>query len=134
MYPDGQEILIIDDDARRREVSQRVLSEAGFAVTAVSEGFSAIRAAADRRVALAIAAVELPGALDGLSTVRQIRTRQPWLKTLFTGDAARRPWQRYRDHDDFISSPFDRRDLLGCVFELLQRGAEDGRTDGNRTG
>src|SRR5947207_6244722 len=107
MYPDGQEILIIDDDRRRRTASERVLSEAGFAVIAVSEGFSAIRAACSRRVALAIAAVELPGALDGLSTVRQIRVRQPWLKTLFTGDAARRPWRRNRDHDDFISSPFD---------------------------
>ena len=134
MYPDGQQILIIDDDARRRELSQRVLSEAGFAVTAVSEGFSAIRAAGSRRVALAIAAVELPGALDGPSTVRQIRTRQPWLKTLFTGDAARRQWRRNRDCDDFIATPFDHRDLLGCVFELLQRDVGDEHAGRNRTG
>ena len=125
MYPAGLQILIIDDDARRREIGERVLREAGFAVTAVSEGFSAIRAAGRRRVALAIAALELPGALDGQSTVRQIRTRQPWLKALFTGEAAGRQWRRNRDCDDFISSPFDRRDLLGCVFELLQRDIGD---------
>jgi len=134
MYPDGQEILIIDDDARRRELSTRVLSEAGFAVTAVSEGFSAIRAAGSRRVALAIVAVELPGVLDGPSTVRQIRTRQTWLKTLFTGDVARRQWRRNSDCDDFIAAPFDRRDLLGCVFELLQRDVGDGHARRNRTG
>jgi len=134
MYPDGQEILIIDDDERRRELSERVLSEAGFAVTAVSEGFSAIRAAGSRRVALAIAAVELPGALDGPSTVRQIQVRQPWLKTLFTGDAAPRQWRRNCDHDDYISSPFDHRDLLGCVFELLQRDIGDGYAGRNCSG
>ena len=128
MYPDGHEILIIDDDAKRRELSERVLSEAGFVVTTVSEGFSAIRAAAGRRVALAIAAVELPGALDGRSTAHQIRVRQPWLKVLFTGDVERFPWHRNRDCDDFIAAPFDRRDLLGCVFELLQRPIEGGRT------
>jgi two-component system, OmpR family, phosphate regulon response regulator OmpR len=134
MYPAGQQILIIDDDARRRAVSERVLSEAGFAVTTVSEGFSAIRAAGSRRVALAIAAVELPGVLDGRSTVRQIRTRQPWLKALFTGAAAGRQWRRNRDCDDFIASPFDQRDLLGCVFELLQRDIGGGHADHNRAG
>lgn len=137
MFPDEQQILIIDDDARRRELSERVLVEAGFAVTAVAEGFSAIRAAGSRRVALAIAAVELPGALDGVSTVHQIRARQPWLKTLFTGDVSRRQWRRNRECDDFIASPFDHRDLLGCVFELLQREVGDeqaGRGDQNRAG
>ena len=134
MYLDGQEILIIDDDERRRELSERVLSEAGFTVTVVSEGFSAIRAAGSRRVALAIAAVELPGALDGPSIVRQIRVRQPWLKALFTGDAARRQWHRNRDHEDYIASPFDRRELLGCVFELLQRDVGDGHARRNRAG
>lgn len=128
MYPDGRPILIIDDAARRRELSERVLSEAGFAVTAVPEGFSAIRTASSQQFALAIAALELPGALDGLATVHQIRVRQPWLKVLFTGDVGRFPWHRNRDCDDFIAAPFDRRDLLGCVFELLQRPVEGGRT------
>jgi two-component system phosphate regulon response regulator OmpR len=134
MYPAGQRILIIDDDARRRAVSERVLSEAGFAVTTVSEGFSAIRAAGSHRVALAIAAVELPGVLDGRSTVRQIRTRQPWLKALFTGAAAGQQWRRNGDCDDFISSPFDQRDLLGCVFELLQRDTGGAHAGRNRAG
>jgi two-component system phosphate regulon response regulator OmpR len=137
MYPDGLQILIIDDDARRRGLSERVLIEAGFAVTAVSEGFSAIRAAGSRRFALAVAALGLPGTLDGLATVLQIRARQPWLKTLFTGDVAPRPWRRNRDCDDFIASPFHHRDLLGCVFELLQREVAHGyadQRDRNRAG
>jgi DNA-binding response OmpR family regulator len=121
MNPEAQKILVIDSDSRRRHLSERVLSEEGFAVTAVAEGFSAIRAAVSGRFALAIAAVELPGTLDGLTTVRQIRARQPWLKALFTGDVAERPWWPNPDCEDFIAAPFHCRDLLGCVFELLQR-------------
>jgi DNA-binding response OmpR family regulator len=137
MYPDEQHILLIDNAAERRQLCQRVLSDAGFAVTAVSEGISAIRAAASRRFALALAAMELPGTLDGPATLRQIRARQPWLKALFTGDVAQRPLWRGSDRDDFIPSPFHRRDLLGCVFELLHREiapATVGRRDISRAG
>ncbi len=122
MDPEAPQILVIDNDTGRRQLSQRALSEEGFAVTAVAEGFSAIRAARSRRFALALAAVELPGSLDGLATMRQLRVRQPWLKALFTGDTAGRPWWwSVAESDEFIPSPFHRRDLLGCVFELLQR-------------
>jgi hypothetical protein len=70
---------------------------------------------------LVIAAVELPGTLDGVTTVRRLRARQPWLKALFTGEFARGPRWAGRDCDEFIAAPFHRRELLGCAFELLQR-------------
>jgi CheY-like chemotaxis protein len=113
---------VIDDNAERREMIAGVLGGEGFAVTAVAEGFSAIRVADDQGYALALVAMALPGMLDGAATVKQIRARQPWLKALFTGDAAQRPRWPVGDCDDFIAAPFHRRDLLGCVFELLQRG------------
>src|SRR6266481_3021818 len=113
MSSEAKQILVIDDDAARRQLSVRILSDEGFAVTAVAEGFSAIRAAGCRRFALTIAAVQLPGTLDGLATVDQLRARQPWLKALFTGDAAQRArWPGPRC-DDFIAAPFHRRDLIG---------------------
>jgi DNA-binding response OmpR family regulator len=121
MYPDDKDILVIDDDPQRRELIQRVLAEEGFAVVAVAEGFSALRAAAGRRFALTVAALGLPGTLDAGATLRHLRARQPWLKALFTGQAAARVSLPDRDSEDFIPSPFHRRDLLGCVLELLQR-------------
>ena len=121
MYPEAQRILVIDSDAERRQRSARLLGDEGFAVTTVADGFSAILAAKDHPFALAVTAMALPGTLDGPATVRQIRARQPWLKALFTGDAAERPWCPAAGCDDFIAAPFHRRDLLGGVFELLQR-------------
>jgi DNA-binding response OmpR family regulator len=137
MYPEEKRILVVDDDTRRRQLCERVLLEEGFAVTPVPEGFSAIRAAQSGRFALAITAVGLPGMLDGLTTMRQLRARQPWLKALFTGEVACRPQCPDNNQDDFIPSPFDRRDLIGGVFELLQREvthAEPARLDHSRAG
>ena len=121
MYPDQQHILLIDHEAERRQLCERVLLDEGFAVTAMAEGISAIRAAQSRQFALAVTAMDLPGTLDGPTTIRQLRARQPWLRALFTGDVLQRPLWRSRDRDEFIPVPFHRRDLIGCVFELLHR-------------
>jgi two-component system phosphate regulon response regulator OmpR len=121
MYLEAKYLLVIDGDTERRRHCERVLAEEGFVVTAVAEGFSAIRAAARRRFALAVIAVDLSGTLDGAATLRQLRARQPWLRALFTGDPKRRPPRLDADRDDFIPVTFQAHELRGCVFELLQR-------------
>ena len=71
MYPEGQDILVVHNDPARRALIERILRQEGFQVTAASEGFGALRAAGAQRFALIVAAVELPGSLDGMTTVRQ---------------------------------------------------------------
>jgi DNA-binding response OmpR family regulator len=126
MYPEGQNVLAVDHDPTRRQTIERILTEEGFSVTAVSGGFAALRAAGNKRFALIITAVELPGTLDGATTVRRLRAKQPWVKALFTDTVLRGPRWNNRDSDEFIAAPFHRRELLGCVFELLQRDALPG--------
>jgi CheY-like chemotaxis protein len=122
MYPAEQRILVIESDVRRRQQTERLLTDDGLCVSAVGEGFSAIRATAGCRFALVIISLDLPGALDGIATLRQLRQRQPWLKALFVGPAAAQPQWLDREREEFIAAPIYRRELLGCVFELLQRG------------
>src|SRR5260370_11032640 len=86
MYPEGKRILVIDDDTRRRQQIERILTEEGFAVTAVAQGFSAIRAAANGPFALAIAAVDLPGTVDGAAPLHQILAPLPRLNAAVTRD------------------------------------------------
>lgn len=131
MDPVWQDILVVDQDSKRRDLVERILRDEGFEVTAVSEGLAALRATGANRFSLIIAAVDLPGTLDGLATVRQARARQPWLKGLFVERVDTRMRPDLADCDDMISFPFQRRELLGCVFELLHRdllpGADLGR-------
>jgi CheY-like chemotaxis protein len=129
MYPGGREILVVVNDLARRERIARILTEDGFAVTETAEGLAALRAVGSRRFSLIVADMSLPGSLDGLTTVRRARQRQPWLRALYTGKAARRPIQVNPDTDDFIAAPFERWELLGCTFELLQRGEMAGASD-----
>jgi hypothetical protein len=58
----------------------------------------------------------LPGTLDGPAAAQQLRVRQPWLKA--SSERLRCP---VRDCGDVVPWPFKRRELLGCVFEMLQR-------------
>ena len=121
MYPGEQHILVVDHNPVRRQLIERVLKAEGLVVIAVAEGFSAIRAAGRQAFSLIVAALDLPGTLDGLETVRQARKLQPRLKALFIGAGALAPRQAMGEFDDFIPAPFRRRELIGCVFELLQR-------------
>ena len=124
MYPDGQEILVVIDDRQGRERVARILADEGFAVTAAAEGLAALRAVGAQHFALVVAAAQLPGSLDGATTVRQARTRQPWLKALYIDDSTNRHDRGNPEVDDFIAVPIERHELIGCTFELLQRGAE----------
>jgi CheY-like chemotaxis protein len=121
MHPTGQHILVADHDPVRREQVKRVLIDEGFQVATAGEGLAAIRNARGQRFALIVAALGLPGTLDGPATAQQLRSRQPWLKALFTADAGERLHGPVRDCGDVVPWPCPPGELLGCVFEMLQR-------------
>jgi CheY-like chemotaxis protein len=126
MYPEGHEILVVIDDGESRERVARILGSEGFAITVAAEGLAALRALAAKRFALVVAATGLPGSLDGRTTVRQARARQPWLKALLIDDGRERYDRGNPETEDFIAAPFERHELIGCTFELLQRGTREG--------
>ena len=121
MFPEGEDILVVVADREQRERIACTLRGEGFGVTATAEGLAALRGVAGRRYALIIAAPRLPGSLDGKTTVRQARARQPWIKALYVEDGATWRDRGNPDTDDFIAVPFERHELIGCTFELLQR-------------
>jgi DNA-binding response OmpR family regulator len=126
MNPVQREILVIDGDETARTLIEQTLAEQGFTVTAVGDGDSALRRIKTKPFALVVAEIRLPGSLDGMTTLQYARAQQPKLKCLFTsGFTPARSWNNV-DLDDFIAKPFRRRELVGCVFELMQRDAAAG--------
>lgn len=121
MNPVRRRILVIDGDAATRNFAARALREEGFLVTAVGDGPSALHALEQDGFALIITELRLPGPLDGLTAARQARAARPALRCLFMSAGPAAPVWDNRDADDFIAKPFFRRELVGCVFELLQR-------------
>ena len=126
MNPEQRQILVIDGDEGARTLIEQTLAEQGFTVTAVGDGDSALQRIEAKPFALVVAEIRLPGSLDGMTTLQYARAQQPGLKCLFTSEfAPARPWNKV-DLDDFIAKPFRRRELVGCVFELIQRDAAAG--------
>ena len=122
MNPVQREILVIDGDERAQTRIGETLAEQGFTVTAVGDGSAALCRIEAKHFALVVAEICLPGPLDGMTTIQQARARQPGLKCLFTSGFASAALLD-NELDDFIAKPFHRRELLGCMFELLQREA-----------
>ncbi len=123
MNPVKRELLVLDGDEIERAWIQQVLVREGFDVTVVADGPSALRQIEAKPFALVVAEIRLPGSLDGMTTMRLARAKRPRLKCLFTSASV--PARLWGDDelDDFIAKPLDRCELLGCVFELLERGA-----------
>ena len=126
MNPVQREILVVDGDERTRTLIEQTLTEQGFTVTAVRDGDSALRRIEAKPFALVVAEIRLPGSLDGMTTLQYARAQQPGLKCLFTSEFAPARPRNNVDLDDFIAKPFRRRELVGCVFELLHRDAAGG--------
>jgi DNA-binding response OmpR family regulator len=122
MYPVEKEILVVDGDETARALIEHTLADQGFAVTMAADGHTALHQIETRSFALVIAEILLPGTIDGFKTLHQARALQPRLKCLFTSRSAPPPW-RNDELDEFIAKPFHPRELLGCVFELIERDA-----------
>ena len=122
MYPVEKEILVVDGDETARALIEHTLADQGFAVTMAADGRTALHQIETRTFALVIAEILLPGTIDGFKMLHQARALHPRLKCLFTSRSAPPPW-RNDELDEFIAKPFHPRELLGCVFELIERDA-----------
>ena len=68
----GQALLIADDDPVGREIGVQWLRQAGFVVTAATDGVQAVALASKQAFALILMDMQMPG-LNGLDATRQIR-------------------------------------------------------------
>jgi len=112
-------ILIADDDASNREVLTYYLRRQGYDVHAVTDGALALAAIAERRFALVLLDVVMPG-LDGLEALRRIRLTHGARELpviLFTGLDAPDAFDAAGDlgANAWLAKPYQLADLLAAV-------------------
>jgi DNA-binding response OmpR family regulator len=119
-------VLIVEDDATIARAVELELVHAGFAVTRVADGLSAIEASRDP-LDLMILDLMLPG-MDGLDVAREIRARGdevPILMLTAKGD----PDDVVRGFDvgadDYVKKPFEISELMSRIRALLRRSASE---------
>ncbi len=129
-------ILVVDDEAPVRLLMQKILESAGYGVTAVADGASAIRAARDSRPDLVICDLLMPG-LDGFTMCSTLKRTTAFAAPILvvSGRVSEKDAQAAfkAGADAFIPKPIERKKLLTAVAEWLATGekrtAEDGDSD-----
>ncbi len=118
----SKRILVVDDEARIREVLDYALKKEGFEVVAVTDGREAIDAVEKGGIDLVILDVMLPE-VDGLSACRNIRTtsRVPILFLSARSDEIDRVLGLELGGDDYLTKPFSVRELVARVKAMFRR-------------
>lgn len=117
-----KQILVVDDEARIREVLDYALRKEGYDVRTATDGREAIEAVERGGVDLVILDVMLPE-IDGLSACRHIRTesRVPILFLSARSDEIDRVLGLELGGDDYLTKPFSVRELVARVKAMLRR-------------
>ena len=119
-------VIVVDDDARLRELLNRYLTEQGFSVRAALDGNDMNRWLARERYDLMVLDLMMPGE-DGLSICRRLRglgEKIPIIMLTAKGDDVDRIVGLEVGADDYLPKPFNPRELVARIQAVLRRVPE----------
>ncbi len=120
--PSSRTILVVDDEARIREVIQLALEREGFRVRCASDTREARLAITQHPFSLIVLDIMLPDG-DGLAFCRELRQRSntPILFVSARSDEIDRILGLEMGGDDYLTKPFSPRELVARVKAVLRR-------------
>jgi len=116
-------ILIVDDDSRLLSLLARYLSDQGYSVTCVSDGLEMSKKIERDYFDLIVLDWMMPGE-DGLSICRRLSKDEnspPVIMVTGSGGEADRILGLDCGADDYLSKPFNPRELLARIHAVLRR-------------
>jgi two-component system phosphate regulon response regulator OmpR len=121
--PHIDKIVVVDDDERIRELLQRYLVEAGFAVVTAEDSRALSQVLQREPVDLIVLDLMMPGE-DGLSACRRLRAsgnKTPIIMLTAKGEDVDRIVGLEVGADDYLGKPFNPRELLARIHAVLRR-------------
>ena len=118
-------ILVIDDDINIREMLKECLERAEYEVLVASDGKAALKLHSANPVDLIITDIVMPEK-DGLEIIMEFRRRFPAVKVIAISGGGKIGANEYLNiakglgATKMFSKPFELRELLAAVRELLQ--------------
>ena len=121
----AQTILVVDDDANIVRLVRSYLEQAGFRVETAADGKSALQAVRTLRPDLVVLDLMLPW-MDGLSVTQAVRmdpslAATPILMLTARVDDVDRIIGLEMGADDYVTKPFNPREVLARVKAILRR-------------
>jgi DNA-binding response OmpR family regulator len=129
----GARILVVDDDAEIRELTHLVLSDAGYAVSAVASGSEALKAARHQPFDLVLLDINMPE-MDGWETLRLMQADEdvssvPVVMFTVKNEVRDRIHGMQEGATDYITKPFRVDELLARVRRILETPPAERRPD-----
>ena len=118
-------ILVVDDDARIRDLLRRYLTQEGFEIMIAEDGKALNRILLRETVDLIVLDLMMPGE-DGLSICRRLRSandRTPIIMQTAKGEDVDRIVGLEVGADDYLVKPFQKDELLARLNALVRRSA-----------
>jgi two-component system phosphate regulon response regulator OmpR len=115
-------LLVVDDDARIRELLRRYLASTGFRVTTASDAAEARTKLSSMEFDLVVLDVMMPGE-NGFELTQSLRktSRTPILLLTAMAEPEDRIAGLERGADDYLVKPFEPRELVLRIRNVLQR-------------
>ena len=116
-------VVIVDDDARIRDLLRRFLSQEGFDVLLAEDGRALDRILQRETIDLIVLDLMLPGE-DGLNICKRLRstgTKIPVIMLTAKGEDVDRINGLEIGADDYLGKPFNPRELLARIHAVLRR-------------
>ena len=116
-------ILVVDDDARIRDLLRRYLTQEGFEVAQAEDGKALNRLILREPFDLIVLDLMMPGE-DGLSICRRLRAANdltPIIMLTAKGEDVDRIVGLEVGADDYLGKPFNPRELLARIHAVLRR-------------
>jgi len=137
-YASHVRVLVVDDNAKYRELAAKTMTDAGFEVITANNGFEGLSAALKHQPSMVLTDINMPG-MDGWQLLRMIRAR-PTLRRLpviFLTDMTDEE-QRLRGYelgvDDYVAKPFTEVELIARVERILERSRMNEDTSNDMRG
>ncbi len=129
----AQTILVVDDDRKLRDLLQRYLHGQGFEVMVAESGIVMDRMLQETTPDLIVLDLMMPGE-DGLSIARRLRAEGevPIIILSAKGEEVDRIVGLEMGADDYLSKPFNPRELSARIHSVLRRSErQSGGGNGN---
>ncbi len=127
----GELILLVDDEPNIVELARLYLEREGYRVAAVGDGRAALERVAAEPPALMVLDLMLPG-VDGYEVCRQVRAKSdlPIIMLTARDEDIDKIVGLELGADDYLTKPFNPRELVARVKAILRRSERAAKADG----
>jgi DNA-binding response OmpR family regulator len=126
----GQRILVVDDEPNIVELAKLYLEREGFRVQSAGDGIAALESIQTDEPALVVLDIMLPG-MDGFEVCKQVRSGSdvPIIMLTARDEDIDKIVGLELGADDYLTKPFNPRELVARVKAILRRAQPTPRTE-----